>query len=514
MVAIEGNEPVQTGEIKSADGQFDLSQFNWRPPQLKAQLDRYIRGQDNAKRTLATAVCTHYRRLQYEEEHNLSSVTGSYNGVLLIGPTGCGKTAISRKIARIIGVPIQEQDATKLTESGYVGEDVEEIVRKLVWNKANGNIALAERGMIFIDEVDKLARPDAGGNDVKGQGVQEELYKLVEGTEMEIREAHSKDRNRTEVVNTSNMFFVFAGQFLGISDIIESRIKGSGIGFGKRDTKDETRESKTLVPTTDDLVAYGLDPQLVGRMGQLSVLSQLTIEDLHKILLNPRSDVMAVTYREFMANHVHVNFNDSAMRYIAEKALNLGVGARGLRKVIQEVTAPFLYELPHRDISDLVITKEMAEKPDTAVENLLKKRRKERAPRHQVAAEAQYQDSLRKLGLGNEYLAPAANYGLEQGMEPGEIPQVISGLHSDVDTYITTFNSGKPWNIDFDEEARTLFVAKALETRKEIKGIIDDTVKNYFDRHVTRKGAIVTTVTIGKEDCAYQPGQNTGEAKR
>ncbi len=320
-----------------------------RPADIKAHLDDYVIGQDAAKRLLSVAVYNHYKRIAHLGD---SGVELTKSNVLLLGPTGCGKTLMAQTLAKIFKVPFVMADATTLTEAGYVGDDVENIIVKLV-QAGDHNLEQAQKGIVYIDEVDKLARKGESASitrDVSGEGVQQALLKLIEGTVASIPPQGGRKHPQQELlqVDTTNILFILGGAFDGLEKIIEARGKTRSIGFGAEVRTDEETDIGTVLAQVepDDLVRYGLIPELVGRMPAVAALHQLDRDALLRILVEPKN-ALTKQYRTLLAyDGVELSFSDDALQRIAEKAVERKTGARGLRAIMEEVMLDIMYDVP------------------------------------------------------------------------------------------------------------------------------------------------------------------------
>jgi ATP-dependent Clp protease ATP-binding subunit ClpX len=347
---------------------FDVDSLP-KPTEIYSVLNEYVVGQEKAKRTLSVAVYNHYKRIQIARSEEEDEVELQKSNILVLGPTGCGKTLLAQTLAKILNVPFAIADATALTEAGYVGEDVENILLKLI-QAADYDVKKAETGIIYIDEVDKIARKADNPSitrDVSGEGVQQALLKILEGTLASVPPQGGRKHPHQEflTIDTTNILFICGGAFAELDKVIERRIGSQGVGFGasvdSRKEKDLGRVFEMVLP--EDLMHYGLIPEFVGRLPVISAIHQLTRDDLIRILDEPRNALVKQFQRFFTFDGIELHFADDALGSIADRALERDTGARGLRSILEEILLEVQFELPSReDVSKCVVTKETVER--------------------------------------------------------------------------------------------------------------------------------------------------------
>jgi ATP-dependent Clp protease ATP-binding subunit ClpX len=396
----------------------DIVRFDKKPRDIKAYLDRFVIRQDEAKKVLSVAMCDHYHHVRLalagKDQPNYTK-----QNIILVGPTGVGKTYLIRCIADLIGVPFVKGDATKFSETGYVGGDVEDMVRELV-RRADGDIQRAQYGIIYIDEIDKIASAPNSSRDVSGRGVQTNLLKLMEETEVPARSQNDiagqmqamfdlqRGKKGASTINTKHILFIVSGAFDGLEKLIRKRLREATIGFAARG-RDVAEDETFNQATTRDFIDFGFEPEFIGRLPVRVVCQPLSVDDLYTILKSSEGSIIRQYEQTFAAYGIEVLFSDSGLRQIAELAQHEGTGARGLMTVCERVFRDFKYELPSTTVRRFFVTKELVENPAAALESLLVEHKQhERAVARGLVFE--FADRFKEMhGLKITFTEPAAD---------------------------------------------------------------------------------------------------------
>lgn len=430
-----GSEPSESagssaqGEEKSQAEQF---QFKHKPRDVKAYLDRFVIKQDEAKKVLSVALCDHYHHVRLAMEGKESPNYAKQN-IILIGPTGVGKTFLIRNAAELIGVPFAKADATKFSETGYVGGDVEDMVRDLL-RLAGGDVTRAQYGIIYIDEIDKIAAAsNTTGRDVSGRGVQTNLLKLMEETEVPARSANDiagqiqammdftqRGRKAPSTINTKHILFIVSGAFGGLDQIIRRRMREASIGFAARDRPLDTAAEVLAHGQTRDFIEFGFEPEFIGRLPVRVVCHSLDVDDLFQILKNSEASIIRQYEQDFSAYDIEVLFSDDGLRRIAELAAEEQTGARGLMTVCERVFRDLKFELPSSNVRRFVVSRSLVENPASELQKMLADpRQEERLVARQVVEE--FGRRFREMhGLGITFTPEAADLLVSIALEKSQ----------------------------------------------------------------------------------------------
>ncbi len=437
--SVSGDGVAEEEEDKTSKVEEDILGFDLLPRDIKEHLDRYVIRQDEAKKVLATAVCDHYnhvrraRELEKENPDSARRLEYTKQNVILIGPTGVGKTYLVKHVAELIGVPFTKADATKFSETGYVGGDVEDLVRELV-QKADGDTGLAQYGIIYIDEIDKIA--SAGnmiGRDVSGRGVQTTLLKLMEETDVSLRsptdiqaqlqaalEFQRSGKTRKDTLNTKHILFVVSGAFDRLKDMVQRRLKQSTIGFGAEPAALAMDNELFGKVSTQDFIAYGFEPEFIGRLPVRVVCEHLTADDLFTILKESEGSILLQYKEAFQAYDIRLSVTDDALRLISEDAAKEKTGARGLMTIFEKLFRDFKFELPDTGVTELIIDEAAYRAPREALDKVLNTARKQRMSEEEEAVYGFARRFRQQHGLELEFIPEAVKRIVEMADGAGK----------------------------------------------------------------------------------------------
>ena len=496
LVFPRGDQASTDDTRTGPDGEGVLS-FDMLPEELEAYLDGFIVRQDQAKAVLATKVCTHFNRIKHTKKSGRKKTTGVgmiKNNILMVGPTGVGKTYIIKLIAQKLGVPFVKGDATKFSETGYVGGDVEDLVRELVQD-ANDDIKLAENGIIYIDEIDKISSSqNLIGHDVSRTGVQRALLKPMEETEVDLKVPHDPisqiqaieqyrrtGKKEKRVVNTKNILFIMSGAFGELAQIIRKRLQSQGIGFEADVRSTEVPWEILKEVTAKDLIDFGFESEFVGRLPIVVVFDELSKEDLLKILKNPNNPIIISKRLDFMAYGIDIKFEDEALMKIAEMAAAEKTGARGLVSAIEKALISFEKTLPRSGLKRFLVTPDVIEHPEDQLEMLLKNPENlDRRERFERAKEKELENIKAYISK------KAVDFSIESGLEINErrmnlIAELylknISDINTALDDFVEMYSQVKleeaslaeklEVEVSFDESAIDEIIKQAIRTDQE-----------------------------------------------
>jgi len=498
------------GKRKRESKESGKTRFDMKPEELEAYLNEYVIRQDEGKAVLATKICTHFSRINFLEKFKKSSrfegVGNIKNNIIMIGPTGVGKTYLIKLIAKRIGVPFVKGDATKFSETGYVGGDVEDLVRDLVY-EAKGDIEWAQYGIIYIDEIDKIASSiNLIGPDVSRTGVQRALLKPMEETEVDLKVPHDPisqleaieqyrktGKKEKKVVNTMNILFIVSGAFNGLDEIIKKRMRKEGIGFGAQiRSKDEQAEYLKHVKA-EDLIEYGFESEFIGRLPVIVVFEKLEVEDLYRILKNPNNPIIVGKKRDFKSYGIDIQFEDEALYKLAERAYEEKTGARGLVSAVEKVLLKFEKKLPSTDIRKLVAAASMVEDPEGELEKLLNMDQDEALlARFEVLANGEKDvikeiinrregEFLRKHGMvvRDGRVDLIADKVVDQGFDIDAVYEEILTIERQIRGYEESFHKKHGIEIEFDERAIAKLTELAMKEGNNTGAICQGLTENF-----------------------------------
>ncbi|MBI4619602.1 MAG: AAA family ATPase [Desulfobacterales bacterium] len=484
--------------------------FDMKPEELESYLDEYVVKQKEAKEILATKICTHFNRIRLLEDNNKAETYGIIgnikNNIIMIGPTGVGKTYLIKLIAKKIGVPFVKGDATKFSETGYVGGDVEDLVRDLV-NEADSNIELAQYGIIYIDEIDKIASSGSiVGPDVSRTGVQRALLKPLEETEVDLKVPHDPmsqleaieeyrrtGKRKKKTINTKNILFIVSGAFDGLENIVKKKLNEQRIGFGAG-IKSKGKKTEFLKHVTaEDFINYGFESEFIGRLPVIAVYEKLGIDDLYQILKNPNGSVIISKIKDFKAYRIDVQFEDDALYMLAEKAYQEGTGARGLVSSIEKALLKFEKKLPSTDIRRFVVTKQTVENPERELDKLITDPNDEKMlARYEellLREKSDKKKSLKKrekeflskygVNLTNNRIDLIVDRAIDKRMDINAILEKVLLTIGKIKEFEEEFLNKHSFKITFSDEASDKIAKNSIESSREVFDACTEILKNY-----------------------------------
>lgn len=504
-----GYKPEDESISKKSSGVQKI-RFDMKPEELESFLNQYVVKQDKAKAILATKICTHYNRIRLQKQKERFGKTHTVgrikNNILLIGPTGVGKTYLVKLIAEKLNVPFVKGDATKFSETGYVGGDVEDLVRDLV-AVANDDIEFAEHGIIYLDEIDKIASSrNIIGPDVSRTGVQRALLKPLEETEVDLRNSYDPisqlqaiehyrrtGRRERRVVNTRNILFVMSGAFPELPEIIKNRMKKQGVGFGA-DIQSKGNDLEYLkYVKADDLVQYGFEREFIGRIPVIAVLDPLEEEDLYRILRNPNNPIISGKKEDFRCYGIDVVFQDDALKEIAKLAYLEGTGARSLVSIVEKVLIPFEKTLPSTNITALVVTREVVNDPEGSLRALLSNPNDPERKALYEAIKSEECDLVREKSapridfyvrkypiiFTHPRISLVIDYHMKTGIPIDKIFDEVALLYNQIRIFESDFYERHGFKITFTEDAVDEIILKALDRDTTAAVICREIARDY-----------------------------------
>ena len=499
------------GDTPASKSKKKFIDFNIKPQELISYLDQYIVKQDKAKSVLSTKICTHFNRIKYSEENNdfYTQITGNIkSNILMLGPTGIGKTYIIKLIAKKLGVPFVKADATKFSETGYVGGDVEDLVRDLV-KEADNDIELAQCGIIYIDEIDKIASSsNVIGSQVSRSGVQRALLKPMEETEVDLKVPHDPVSMMQELdryqktgkrdkrkVNTGNILFIVSGAFTELTDVIKERISKNPIGFGA-DLINDKKDSEIFKKVkAEDLVKFGFESEFIGRLPIRCTLDTLSEEDLFAILKMPNNPVVLGKRLDFVSYGINLVFTDNALKILAQRAHLENTGARGLVSVVEEALLDFEEKLPSTNIKQLAITEQVLNDPEKSLEEVLSQKSKATLNKIFIDAKASYENHVTEyivenwkdlslkhgLTLSKYRSELVAKYFCSNVSEIGDAVDKVKSFHEQVKQIEVDIFNSFDLNIIFEEDAVDFIIEQFINHDANAEEIIAQVYEKFYD---------------------------------